>query len=185
MAADLSGLKRELQETVDRFKNHLGSVRTGRANPAVFDGVEVEYYGQFVELKSLANIVVRNSLSIAIEPYNKSDADKITEAILKSNLGFNPINEGQVVRINIPPMTEEKRKQIVDNLSLELENIYKKKVRQIRQDYIHKSEAQEGTPEDELKHDRKLIQEEIDKTNKALDELADAKSKEVMDINKG
>ncbi len=185
MAADISKLKKELADLKERYMHYLRNLRTGRANPTVFEEVSVEYYGQPVELKSLANVIVRNSLSVAIEPYNKADSDKIVESIQKANLGFNPINEGHVIRIDIPAMTEEKRKQIVDDMHLELENTFKKRVRQIRQDYIHKSEKQDGITEDEVKHDRKLIQAEIDSINKKLDELTAVKSSEVMDITKG
>lgn len=184
MSVDTSTLNKEFDKVTDSFKSYLKNLRTGRANPAMFEGVEVEYYGQMVDLKSLANIIIKTSLSVVIEPYNKNDADSIAEAIQKANMGFNPINEGQQIRIEIPPMTEEKRKKIVADMSLELENTYKKRVRQLRQDFIHKSERQEGISEDEVAGDKKKIQQVVDSTNKELDKLAANKEKEVMDIAK-
>lgn len=177
-----SKLKEELALVLESFKQYLSEVRTGRPNPAVFEKIKVEAYGSVLDIKSLASISVDvNGGSVLITPFDKTTSAAIAKGILAADLGYNPNNEGDKVRITIASLTSETREKIVDQMNLNAEERYRKHVRQIRQEFMQKVEASEMS-EDQQESAKKQVQKHIDETMLEINTLAKAKEQEVLNI---
>lgn len=176
--------KAKMEASLEHFKGELKKLRTGRANPAMLDGVMVEVYGTQMRLKELANISSPEPRQILISPFDPQTAPAIRKGIESANLNLQPILEGQLVRINVPPMDENMRKEIAKQGKKKAEDA-KVAIREIRRkgnEQAKKNKADGLSTEDEMKKDEKNIQELTDKYCKEIDDLFTKKEKEIMTI---
>lgn len=173
-----------MQATVDHFKTELKNLRSNRANPGVLDAVLVEAYGGTMRIKELATVTVPESRQLLISPFDPKTASAIAKGIEKANLNLQPVVEGQIIRINVPPMDEAMRKQIVKQGKQKAEET-KISIREIRRknnEAVRKQKADGDLTEDAMKKEEKTIQELTDKCCKEVDDLFAAKEKEIMTV---
>lgn len=161
----------------------LSRIRAGKANAKILDGVRVEYYGSLVPVSNVANISVPDARTIAITPWEKAMFKAIEKAIINSEVGITPENNGEVIRLSIPPLTEERRKQLVKQSKGEAENA-KVSVRNARREAIEglKKEIKKGLSEDAEKDAENEVQKLHDKFMKKIDEVFAAKEKEILTV---
>ncbi|MEM5948183.1 ribosome recycling factor [Spirochaetia bacterium 38H-sp] len=172
-----------MKKSVANLKEELATVRTGRATPALFDRITVEYYGQQSPLNQVASISAPEPRLIVIQPWDKSVLGEIEKAIQNSDLSLNPVNDGKVLRINIPPLTEERRKEYIKMAKNTAEQA-KVAVRNIRRDAnesLKKAEKNGDISEDEFKKGEEKIQKLTDKYVEEISKLLEAKEKEIME----
>jgi ribosome recycling factor len=176
--------KTKMAQAVEHFKNDLKGVRTGRANPSALDGVTAEVFGSPMKLKSLANVTAPESRQLLITPFDPKNNTVIAKAIEKANLGLQPIVDGNVVRIKIPPMDSNSRQEMVKLCKKKAEEA-KVSVRNIRREaneLAKKQKASSEITEDLFKKLEKQIQDITDKSCKEIDDLTLAKEKDVMEV---
>ncbi len=176
--------KEGFNKVMDHFKFELGSVRTGRANPALLSTVQVESYGSKMSLEHVASVTVSDARTLTISPWDKSQIQAIEKGIQVANLGFNPSNDGVVIRITLPPLNEERRKEMV-KLVGQLAEKARIGIRNVREDVIREMKKAEGDgkiSKDDLTHGQKKLQEFIDKLNDEIKQHAESKEKEVMTV---
>lgn len=176
--------KADFDGVMDHFHHELSSVRTGRANPALLSTVMVESYGTKVPLQQVANITVSDAKTLTISPWDKGMLQEIEKGIMAANLGFNPSNDGQVVRINLPPMTEDRRKEMV-KLVGQIAEQARIGIRQVREEImkaVKRSETDGAATKDDVAHAQKKVQEVVDDFNKKIKEIAEDKEKELMTV---
>ncbi len=176
--------KKASQKTLASYKKYLATVKTGRAHVAIFENIIVETYGQTMPLKQLATLSTPDASTVTIQPWDASIIKNIEKAILKSNLGFTPQNDGKTIKINIPPMTEEDKKKIIKLLKQESEK-YKVALRNARKKSnktIKDMEKEKVLSEDEARKLEKEIQKLLDEDVKKIDELTKAKEKEIASV---
>ncbi len=174
----------EMEEAVNYIRRELAQLRTGRATPALVDGIEVEAYGTKTPLKQLANISVPEARLIVIQPWDKSVIGEIEKAIQKADLGINPNSDGKIIRLNIPPLTEERRRDLV-KYAKKLGEDGKISIRQRRRESIEslkKAEKDGEIPEDESKKLQDEVQNLTDKYSQMLDELLEEKEKDILNF---
>ncbi|HEY9678014.1 MAG TPA: ribosome recycling factor [Drouetiella sp.] len=173
----------KMKKAITNLQHELQTVRTGRANPALLDRVEVDYYGSPTALKGVANISSPDGRSLLIQPYEKTMLKEIEKAINTAQLGLTPTSDGSVVRISIPTLTEERRKEMVKIVKKYGEEcrVAVRNVRRDASDQIKKSKA-EGISEDEIKRKEETLQKTTDKRIKEVDKVVQDKEAEVMDI---
>lgn len=176
--------KEKMGKTIDVLKRDYGAIRAGRANAAVLDKVTVDYYGTPTPVNQLASVSVAEARILTIQPWDKSVLNGIEKAIQASDIGINPQNDGSVIRLTFPQLTEENRKSIVKDVSKMAEES-KVAIRAIRRDAMDKlkkmQKASEIT-EDDLKNGEEEVQKITDSFIKDIDKIASAKEKEVMEI---
>lgn len=180
----LDQTKTKMVAAIEHFKNDLKNIRTGRANPGMIEHVMVEVYGSSMRLKDVASITTPESRQLLITPFDPQNASMIGKSIEKANIGFMPIVDGNVVRIKIPPMTEELRKKMAKICHEEREKT-KVSIRNIRRDAneaARKQKADGEIAEDMMKKLEKNIQELTDKFCKEADDLSEKKEKEISTI---
>ena len=173
-----------MNKTLDVLLSDFGTIRAGRANPHVLDKIKVDYYGTPTPLQQVGNVSVPEARMIVIQPWEKSLLKPIEKAILTSELGINPTNDGKVIRIAFPPLTEERRKELVKDVH-KLAEESKVAIRSIRRDANEKLKAMKkdsAITEDDLKDGEKEVQNLTDKYCKKADDTAKAKEKEIMEI---
>jgi ribosome recycling factor len=176
------GLKGRMEKTVEDFRANLASVRTGRASVHMLDIIRVEQFGSEVPLSQVGTLKVPEAQMITVEPWDKSLLGAIEKAIRTSNQGFNPMNDGKIVRVPVPPMTEERRKDAVKHLSGVLED-HKTSIRNIRRDgndQVKKAMKDKAISADDEKKANEEIQALTDSEIKRIEELFKAKEKEVL-----
>lgn len=176
--------KTRMDKAIDVLSRELAKLRAGRANPALLDRVTVEYYGAQTPLNQLASVTVPEARLLLITPYDKTAVASIEKAILKSDLGLTPSNDGQVIRIAIPPLTEERRKDLVRLVSKTAEES-KVAVRNIRRDAndeLKKQQKDGEMTEDELRSATDDIQKLTDTYVAKIDEKARQKEQEIMEV---
>ncbi|MBU4320703.1 MAG: ribosome recycling factor [Thermodesulfovibrionales bacterium] len=174
----------KMDHSIEALKKEFASVRTGRASLALLDGIKVDYYGTPTPLQQLASLSVPESRQIAIQPWDQKIISDIEKAIMKSDLGLTPTNDGKVIRINIPSLTEERRKQLVKVVRKNSEDA-KVAVRNIRRDVndeIKKLEKEKRLSEDDTKKSLDEIQKSTDSYVKKIDEILMHKEKEIMEV---
>lgn len=177
-------VKSTMQASLDHLKQELKALRTGRANSAMLDKVTAEVYGSQVKLKEVASISVPEARQIIVTPFDFSTASAIKKGIEAANLGVNPIIDGKVIRINIPPMDESVRKQIAKQCK-DLGEKTKISMREIRRKFnemVRKQKTDGIIPEDIMKKQEKIIQDLTDRFCKEIDQATAEKEKEVMTI---
>ncbi|MEH0019335.1 MAG: ribosome recycling factor [Desulfobacter sp.] len=180
-----------LEETKERmgksekaFEHELTKVRTGRASQAILDGVKVDYYGTQTPLPQMATVSIPESRLITVKPWDVSVIGEVEKAILKANLGLTPSNDGKLIRIAIPPLTEERRKEIAKTVAKTCED-FKVAVRNIRRDsneMIKELQKDGDVSEDDSFKAQKQIQDLTDQYVKKLDEIYAAKEKEILEV---
>jgi len=173
-----------MQGAIDALKKEFAGIRTGRASMALLDGIVIDYYGTPTPVQQLASLTIPESRQIAIQPWEQKLIPEIEKAIMKSDLGLTPMNDGKTIRINIPILTEERRKQLVKLVKKRAEES-KIAVRNIRRDSneeLKKLEKGEHISEDEVKKEHDEIQKITDSFIKKIDELAEHKEKEIMEV---
>lgn len=184
MKAQLALTKEKMDKSINALGKEYAAIRAGRANPAVLDKVTVDYYGTPSPINQLASISVSEARILVIQPYDASILKGIEKAIQSSDIGINPNNDGRVIRITFPPLTEERRREIVKTVSKLAEDA-KVAVRSIRRDSIEKFKAMKKASEiteDDLKNCEKDVQDLTDKACKEIDDLSKVKEKEILEI---
>jgi ribosome recycling factor len=161
----------------------LAHIRAGKANPRILDGIRIEYYGSHVPLSTVSTIITPDAKTITIQPWEKGLIGVIEKAILNSDVGITPMNNGEVIRLGIPPLTEERRKQLAKQSKHEAEET-KISVRNTRREAIEKLKklVKDGLPEDSEKDAEAEVQKIHDKYIKKIDEMLAAKEKEIMTV---
>lgn len=174
----------KMKKSIDVLSNELKAIRAGRANPAILDKIQVDYYGVPTKISQMAAISVPEARMLVIQPWDVSVIKNIEKAILASDLGLNPTNDGKVIRITFPPLTEERRRELVKDVS-KIGEEGKVAIRSVRRDANEKLKAMKKDSEiteDDLKSGEEQIQKLTDKYCKEVDELVKLKEKEIMEI---
>ena len=176
-------LEEKMAMAIEFLDEALAHIRAGKANPRILDGIRVDYYGSLAPLSNVANISVPDARTIVITPWEKSMFKVIEKAILDSELGITPENNGEIIRLSIPPLTEERRKALVKQSKQEAENA-KVSVRNARRDAIDglKKAQKEGMPEDVAKDGETSAQKLHDKYMKKIDDMFAEKEKEILTV---
>jgi ribosome recycling factor len=177
-------LKTRMEKAVDDFRANLASTRTGRASVHMLDQIKVPYYGSDMPLNQVAQVTAPDANMIVIQPWDPSILGDIEKALRASDLGFNPQNDGKIVRIPVPPMTEERRREVVKHLNKTLED-HRTAVRNIRRDgndLIKKAAKDKKISEDEEKRSLEEIQKLTDDEIKRMEEMCRNKEREVLQI---
>jgi ribosome recycling factor len=179
----LDDCKERMEMAIAHLEKELLHIRAGKANPAMLDSVHVDYYGSLTPLTQVSNISTPDPRTIAVQPWEKKMIPVIEKAIMAANLGFNPDNNGEVIRINIPPLTEERRRGLVKQARNEGENA-KISIRTARKNANEdlKKLLKDGLPEDMQKDGEKEVQSYTDDFVKKIDILVIAKEKDIMTI---
>ena len=184
MKTDLKEYESKMSKSISAFENELKTIRAGRANPSVLDKVEVEYYGTPTPIPQMAQVSVPDPRTVAIQPWDATTLKSIERAILASDIGITPANDGKVIRLLFPQPTEERRKEICKQIDRDGEGC-KVALRNIRRDAndFYKDGKKEGLfTEDEVKQAEKDIQDLTDKKCREVDAVVDHKKKEIMEI---
>jgi ribosome recycling factor len=187
MTDELELIRDEADERMEKSIRHLeyelSHLRAGRANPLLLDGINVDYYGTSTPLAQVSNINTPDAKSIIIQPWEKSMLAVIEKAILAANIGMTPMNNGEVIRINVPPLTEERRHQLVKQVRQEGETA-RISIRSSRKWFLDelKNLEKDGLPEDEEKNGQKIIQEITDKHIAKVDKIIEVKEKEILTV---
>jgi ribosome recycling factor len=177
-------LKSRMDKAVQDFQTNLASTRTGRASVAMLDQVRVDYYGTPTPLNQVAQVTTPDANMIVIQPWDASILGEIEKTLRASDLGFNPQNDGKILRVPVPPMTEERRREVVKHLNKVLEE-HKTAVRNIRRDgneLIKKAAKDKKISEDEEKRSLEEIQKLTDEEIKRMDEMSNRKEAEIMQV---
>lgn len=184
----MEAIKKDAKERMDKALTSLdrefAKLRTGRASAALFDGIKVDYYGTMTPLGQLATVAVPDSRTITIQPWDRGAFGAVEKAILKSDLGLNPVNDGKILRVTIPPLTEERRKELVKIAKkyTEESKVAIRNVRRDANDALKKLEKEKQITEDEFKRAQEDTQKLTDAAVAKADNLFGAKEKEIMEI---
>lgn len=184
MHQTLKDANNRMDKTLEALRAELAKVRTGKATTALLDGIKVDYYGTLTPINQVGNISVLDSHTLSITTWDKSMLQAVDKAILEANLGFNPISDGTNLRIPVPPLTEERRKDFV-KLIKKFGEDSKIAIRNIRRDaneHLKKEEKDKKISEDELKHNESEVQKLTDHHIKMIDEILIHKEKEIMEV---
>ena len=172
-----------MQKAVDFLEETLSNIRAGKASVNVLNGVFVDYYGSQTPVSGVASVTVPDAKTILIQPWDKNMIRLIEKAIIDSNIGLTPSNNGESIRLSMPPLTEERRKELVKQSKAEAENA-RISLRNARRDAVEafKKAVKEGMPEDEGKDGEAQIQKIVEKFNKAIDTAFEKKEREIMTV---
>jgi ribosome recycling factor len=185
MTADLfDDAERRMKKAIEALKQDLGGIRTGRASAALVERIQVEYYCSPTPLNQVATITVPEARLLVIQPWDRKLLTDIEKAIQKSDLGINPNNDGQVIRLNVPPMNEERRRDLVKSLHKKLDE-HKVAVRNIRRDIHDKlrdREKKKEVSEDELKRSTDRLQKLTDRYIDEMDKVGKTKEQEILEV---
>jgi ribosome recycling factor len=170
-----------MKKAINHLESELTKIRAGKANPAMLEGIMVEYYGNPTPINQVANVSVLDARTITVQPWEKNMLQQVERAIIAANIGINPQNDGNIIRLFLPPLTEERRKELVKRCNGEGENA-KVSVRSIRRDAIEqiKKLQKDGLSEDAAKDAEGSVQELTDRFISLVDKHLAAKEKEIM-----
>jgi ribosome recycling factor len=173
----------QMNKSVQHLEKELHKLRTGKATPQMLEGIKINYYGVMTPIEQAANITTPDARQIIVQPWDKSILSDIDKAIMAANLGLNPKNEGEVLRIIVPPLTEERRRDLVKKAKTEAENA-KVSIRNIRRSSndMAKDLEDEGVPEDEVKKLQEDIQKLTDKYIEMVEKIVVQKEKDIMTV---
>lgn len=179
----LANGKAEMEKAIDHLRAELIKIRAGKASPSMLSGIMVDYYGNPTPLSQVANLNAPDSRTISIQPWEKSMLGPIEKSIFEANLGLTPMNDGEFVRITIPPLTEDRRKQMVKSAKALCEDA-KVSLRSARHKMIDfiKKEVKEGYPEDAGKRKETEVQDLTNNFGKNIDQILEAKEKDIMTV---
>ncbi len=172
-----------MSKSINALKDDFNSIRTGRASASLFDKVRVEYYGDLTPLNQVATISIPEARSILIQPFDKNLIGEIEKAIQKSELGLNPSNDGKVLRITIPPLTADRRKELVKQAKnmAESSRVAIRNIRRDGNDELKKAQKDSKITEDELKTSEDALQKSTDKFIAEINKILEEKEKEIME----
>ncbi|MCF8226934.1 MAG: ribosome recycling factor [Bacteroidales bacterium] len=175
--------KENMDKAIEHLESELNRIRAGKANIHILDGVQVEYYGTMTPLNQVSNVNTPDAKTIAIQPWEKKMIDPIERAIQQENIGITPVNNGELIRLNIPPLTEERRISLVKQVKNEGENA-RVSIRNSRRDANeeYKQMQKEGLSEDEAKRAEENIQELTNEYSEKVDQLINSKEEDIMTI---
>jgi len=176
--------EQKMAKSIEAFKNELAKIRTGRAHPGILDQVQVEYYGSMVPVSQVANVSLMDARTISVQPWEKGMGQKIEKAIRESDLGLNPSSQGDLIRVPMPPLTEERRRDLTKLVKGSGEDA-KVAVRNLRRDaneHAKKLLKDKEITEDDERRSQDDIQKLTDKTIAEIDKLVQAKEAEVMAV---
>ncbi len=175
--------KQSMEKSIDHLEVELAKIRAGKANPSIFDNVMVDYYGSKVPVNQVANVNTQDARTIVIQPWEKSMLTPLEKAIQAANLGFNPQNDGILIRIVVPPLTEERRKELAKKAKHEAEEA-KIGIRSSRKDAMESAKKliKDGVTEDEVKSAEEKIQQLTDSFVTKCDKHLEMKEKEIMTV---
>ena len=184
MSVDFTDYSRRMEKALDHLAEEFGAVRAGRANAKVLDRITVEYYGSETQLNGVATISSPDARTLVIQPWDTSLLKEIQKAILSSELGINPQNDGKVIRLIFPQLTEERRKELTKQVKKYAEDakVAMRNVRRDGMDYVKKLKKNNEITEDDQKKAEKDLQDMLDKFIKKVDDATAAKEKELMAI---
>lgn len=176
--------RQRMDKTVEAFRHEISKIRTGKATTALLDGIKVDYYGTLSPLNQVGNVTVLDAHTISITPWDKSMVQLIDKAILASDLGLNPISDGTNLKIPIPPLTEERRKEMVKLVKKfgEESKVALRNVRRDANEHLKKAEKNKELTEDELKEAEKETQKLTDEHSIKIDEIIKHKEKEILEV---
>jgi len=177
-------MSEKMEKSVESFKKELSKVRTGRASLAILDDISVDAYGSAMPLNQVCTLTIPESRLIALQPWDPQMLPAIEKAILKSDIGLNPVNDGKIIRLNIPQLTEERRKELVKSVKKTAED-FKVALRNIRReaiDTLKKQKKEKDISEDDLFKLQDEAQVETDTYVKNIDAITTSKEKEVMEV---
>ena len=177
-------MQTKMEQSINAFKNNLTKIRTGRANPAILDTVLVDYYGSMVPLSQVANVSAIDARTLSVQPWEKPMGAKIEKAIRESDLGLNPASMGDLIRVPMPPMSEERRKEMTKIVRSEGENakIAIRNLRRDANDSIKRLVKDKEATEDDQKRSETEIQKATDKHIAEIDALVVSKEKDIMEV---
>ena len=181
---DYTNIEERMKKTINVYEENLSEIRAGRANPAILNKVKIDYYGTPTPINQVAGISVPEARLIVIQPWDASVLKEIERAILASDIGINPNNDGKVIRLNFPELNEERRKELVKDIRKMSEEA-KVAVRSVRRDGIDefkKMQKDSSITEDELKQAEDQIQKLTDKYVEQIDKVTENKEKEIMTV---
>lgn len=173
----------EMRKCLDKFKSELQSYRTGRAHVSILEGIKAEYFGSFVPLTQVATISITEARTFELKPWDPEGLKAIEQAILKSDLGLTPMNDGKVIRLNLPAPTEERKKEII-RVVHKLAEDFRVNIRNVRRECVEslkKSEKEKKISKDELHRSEQTVQKTTDHYIKLIDESLLNKEKEILE----
>lgn len=173
-----------MKKTIDSFKRDLQKIRTGRANTAMLDGIKVDYYGTPTPVNQVATVQVVDARLITVKPWEKNMIAIIDKAIRASDLGINPVSDSELVRLPIPPLTQERRRDLAKTVGKQTEEarVAARSARRDAMDMIKDAEKEKQITEDQRKDGEKRVQDLTDKYIGMIDDIAKAKEKEIMEL---
>ena len=179
----LEETRSKMDRSIEHLENELSKIRAGKATPRILDGIMVDYYGVLTPINQVANIGTPDAKTVAIQPWDKNMIGTIEKAILHANIGITPENNGEIIRLNIPPLTEERRRDLVKQVRQEGENT-KVGVRNARRDSNDELRQlqKDGLPEDEQKNGESEVQKLTDDYIEKVDKILEAKEKDIMTV---
>lgn len=180
----LKDASERMDKSVENLRQELSKIRTGKATTALLDGIRVEYYGTMTPLSQMANVSVLDPHTLSIQPWDKSALNSVEKAIMMADLGLNPANDGNVIRVPIPPLNEERRKELVKLIKRfgEEAKIALRNIRRDANDSLKKAEKEDHVSEDDRIKSEKDVQEMTDKHVERIDEMIGHKEEEIMEV---
>ena len=180
----LKDAKARMDKSLDALRNELAKVRTGKATTALLDGVRVDYYGTMTPINQVGNLSVLDAHTLAITPWDKSVVSAVERAIMEANLGFNPVSDGTNIKIPVPPLTEERRKDFVKLIKKfgEETKIAVRNIRRDANDHLKKAEKDKNISEDQMKDGESHVQKLTDEHVQLVEDILKHKEKEIMEV---
>jgi ribosome recycling factor len=180
----LSEVERKMDRAIDALRRELNSLRTGRATPALLENITIEYYGVPTPLKQIASISAPDARAILVQPWDKQSLREIERSLMKSEMGFNPSNDGNIITVPVPPLTQERRQELVRLLKRKIEE-GKVSIRNVRRDgleTLRKMEKDKLISQDQNRRSQERLQKATDTHIKTVDEVAVSKEAEIMQV---
>jgi ribosome recycling factor len=180
----LSNVDRKMNRAIDALRRELNTLRTGRATPALLENITIEYYGVPTPLKQIASISAPDARAILVQPWDKQSLREIEKSLMKSEMGFNPSNDGNIITVPIPPLTQERRQELVRLLKRKIEE-GKVSIRNVRRDgleTLRKMEKDKLISQDQNRRNQERLQKATDAHIKTIDEVAVTKEAEIMQV---
>ncbi len=176
--------KNRMQKSVEALRSELAKIRSGKATTALLDGIKVDYYGTITPINQVGNLTVLDPHTLSFTPWDKSMVNVVDKAILEANIGLNPVSDGTNLKIPIPALTEERRKELVKLIKKfgEDAKIAVRNIRRDANDHLKKEEKDKKISEDDLKHGENEVQKLTDEFIKEIDEVLKHKEKEIMEV---
>ncbi|MEO8398456.1 MAG: ribosome recycling factor [Ignavibacteriaceae bacterium] len=184
MEKTIKDANERMDKSIEAFRSELSKVRTGKATTALLDGVKVEYYGNPTPINQVGNLSVLDAHTLSITPWDKSVVSAVEKAILEANLGYNPVSDGTNIRIPVPPLNEERRKEFVKLIKKYGEDtkIAVRNIRRDANDHLKKEEKEKRISEDQLKDAEDQVQKLTDEHTQLVDDILKHKEKEIMEV---